>query len=324
MQYHIGCDIGSGMTQWSMGAGKRGIFPSLVGEWDSNAMDGLLEDPFVVKIGNLGKSFIVGEQVPLVLNPNNTESTLTSEWSGSDGWLALLYASLYKSGVLDKLKNDDEIKLGIGIPQILFREARPVIESKLNAQHRFHIKEKSYTINVKAVVVPQASAAMAAVDELYDGELVGLIDVGTYTTDISVMQKMGEAFVIKHTMCGGLEKGSSVLAAHVKNYVDTQYQTRIDMDRAYPLLDRKKIIIKGKTVDLAPVIEVASANLAHDILAEADRAFKGGSELEVIALVGGGGKYIKKHVLAAYEQSFHPKDSEWAVVDGLYKYSGGE
>ena len=313
--HSIGIDVGSGITQWASGS-KRGSFPSLAAIWDVASMSGTLENPWLVKVGSIGTTYLVGPKVPLVTR--DVADSLTDEWAGSDPWLALLYAAVYDAGLLP---SKDPISVAIGVPQALYRAVNKGLVERLSGVHRFSVYGVEYLLDMKVGVYPQASAAMAAVDELSDSEIVGLIDVGTYTTGLSVMQLVSGEPVINHTMCGGISRGTSVLARHVQSYLDTHHQTRMDLDRVYPLLDRRVVKIKGREIDLRHAVDSACLSLSSEIEEAADRVFRGGSEMEVIALVGGGGKYVLPRLDKVFPQLFMPESSEWSVVMGLSAFA---
>lgn len=313
--HSIGIDVGSGTTQWAT-ADRRGMFSSLVAVWDSSSMSGTLENPWLVKVGSIGTTYLVGPKVPLVTK--DVADTLTDEWAGSDPWLALLYAALYDAGFLS---SKDSVSVAIGVPQALYRVVNKTLVERLNGVHRFSVYGVEYLLDMKISVYPQASAAMAAVDELSDSGIVGLIDVGTYTTGLSVMQLIDGDPVINHTMCGGIPRGTSVLAKHVQAYLDTHHQMRMDLDRVYPLLDRQLVKIKGRDIDLRHVVDSACLSLASEVEDAADRVFRGGSEMEMIALVGGGAKYVLPRLEKVFPQLFMPEASEWSVVSGLAAFA---
>ncbi len=312
----LGVDVGSGMTQWMSSKGVQGKMPSLVAEWDPATMSGTLDNPYLVKVGHIGTTFLVGSKVPLVTT--EVADTLRDDWSGSDPWLALFYAALDQSQVLD---GAGEIHVAVGVPQALYREMGRYLSDRLTGHHRFAIDGREYGVDLKVRVYPQASSAMASVPSLSDVEMAGLIDVGTYTTGLSVMQHVDGEFIINHTMSGGIARGTSVLARSLQAYLDTHHQMRMDLYRVYPLLDKKVVKIRGKDVDLAHAVDSACVALAEDIVEAADRAFRGGSELEVIALVGGGARYVEHKLKKAYPQLHMSKNPEWAVVEGLLAYA---
>jgi Actin like proteins N terminal domain len=316
----IGVDVGSGFTQWVSDRGQ-GLFPSQVAPWRPE-MDGLHDDPQVVRIQNIARAFVVGESCGPLASQDEIVDTLTDEWSGSEGWIALLYAALAQGGVDDS----GEVTLATGVPQALFQKVRKPLMERLNGIHRCEVQGRSYAVKISAKVFPQAGVATASVEGLSDTDQpVGLIDIGTFTTGYAVvdLNEKGEP-EIQYPRCSGIARGTSTIAGRISAWLDTHHQVRLQPTRLYSLINSRRLKLRGTEVDLSTEIKGFADQVGGEIVMGAQQTFHGGADLARIAVVGGGADYVFSAIQRAFPQAFLVANPQWAVARGLALLIGAE
>jgi hypothetical protein len=317
----IGVDVGSGFTQWVSDEDRRGLFPSLAAPWKPE-MEGLHDDPHVIRMPHLATEFVIGTSCGPLAAPDQLANTLTDDWSGSEAWFALLYGALADAGSGPSGK----VTLGTGVPQALFQRIRKPLMERLNAVHRFEVRGQSYTLEISAKVFPQAGAATTSVSGLLDTEQpVGLIDIGTFTTGYAVVDVDGDGEpVIQYPRCSGIQRGTSTIAGRIGSWLETNHGVRLPQTRLYGLIDSRKVKLMGKLVDLDAEIGRFCDSVSAEIVTGAESTFRGGADLEKIAVVGGGAGYVFDGIKKAFPQAVMVPESQWAVANGLAMLVGAE
>lgn len=316
----IGVDVGSGFTQWVSDQGQ-GLFPSQVAVWRPE-MDGLQDDPHSVRIPHIARAFVVGESCGPLAAPDEIFDTLTDDWAGSEGWIALLYMALAQAGV----DGSAEVTLATGVPQALFQRVRKPLLERLNGVHRFEVRGRSYVVTIAAKVFPQAGAATASVNGLLDTDQpVGLIDIGTFTTGYAVVDLNGRGDPeIQYPRCSGIARGTSTIAARIGSWLETHHQVQLQQPRLYSLINTRRLRLRGAEVDLTAEIKSFEDQVGGEIVAGAQQSFRGGADLAKIAVVGGGAEYVFPAIKRAFEHAFLVSDPQWAVARGLALLVGAE
>jgi len=201
--------------------------------------------------------------------------------------------------LMRKLKPNDyvRIKLLIGLPLQHYEAYRKKFEhyfTKRNGIIRFKLNGKSYSIRITdAHAFPQAySAAITALDQLKDSNIVNIIDIGGFTVDCLQLHKLKPNM----TLCTSLYWG-----------VNTLFQNINDQIRSTGGRDISNNIIEGilrkDPADLSEYSEnrietVTSATIAHAERMLSEIAQKGFDlEEDRTVFMGGGSILLKDYIL---------------------------
>jgi hypothetical protein len=340
----VGIDVGSGFTQWMAGyAGSpspiwKGMFPSTVGIWTREMAERHSgRHPNVVSVPAAGMDMVVGTDAVMHVRPDDLMDTLTADWSQSEGWYALFLAGLAQA-LMNMRDPDDkavdfanvlmnsEISVAVGVPQAMFSTLRPVLEKKLNNKVDFSFCGQQYSLPLKTRVYPQAGAAAASIDDLSGADQpVGVIDVGTFTTGFAVMVKddNGE-FALEYPRSGGIESGGGRIANSVKVWLHSEHRATLSSAEVYKAMTKGTWKIRGEDVDIRTQVGISAKPVIADIMQAVRDIWKGGDDLEIIAIVGGAGPLVAPGLSVPLPQSRLITDAQWCVVKGLAFMAGVE
>lgn len=324
MDLFIAVDIGSGFTKSATGVedGKQNSLPSIVTPYPSGPVFGLEDNDFCEFDG---KRFLTGESARVFGQPIKRTDTINEEWHGGDGWQALLYKAISQSFKPDEIK--DGLNIIVGLPQKIFSEQKSKIENALNQTHHFNIGDDAYSVPLKGSVIPQAAAALIynsfKQPELLN-ETVGVIDIGTCTTGLSVFDDGMPVFHRSTGMVVGMSDLYSLLSAKLKQ----EYAFTVDEAKMPKIVKSKYAMISGEKVDITKYINEAADEISKDIVEKARTAWGGGERNSSIAtdmqlfLTGGGAGVFKdslvKHI--PHLKSSLGENAFYDVVLGMYSY----
>lgn len=311
----IAIDVGSGVVKGQAGD-ERVSMPSLAAPAPEAAADGF-------QLGELdtvtmaGERFVVGDSARVTAQRSERCHTLSADYAGSRGWFALLYAAVAQLLPV----GEHEIELTTGLPVAQFRDRRQELHAALACTHKFETPAGSFVLHPTDVrVLPQAAGAMlaaAADDESLLDDDVGVIDVGTFTTDFTVLS--GGKFVSYQS--DGVSAGVSALIDELDSYLVREHGANVDHAALARTLARRSIRYRGELIDLTEVIGRLSALVARPILSALSERWGDAGTLSV--LLAGGGAHLFADVIQ--QQYPHAKiisgDPAFAVVRGYAAYA---
>ena len=311
----IAVDVGSGFTKYTDGHQENNL-PSLVCPFNNQGDFGVLNDEVVTFDGVpylTGKSaYTFGGKA------NDRFSTLTEDWAGSKGWLALIYRVIGNLGI-----TTGKIQLATGIPQSLFIRDKARVLNELNRSHDFVFQCLEHSVDIEAVVIPQAAAALfsaAANDDAILDDYVGCIDVGTYTTGFSVIN--GMQFVPR--LSGGIPVGMSELHGKLKE--ELKHKGFVTDDSRYEqICSQKKYRHRGQVVDITSLINDLAASVAGKVIDEINNenekkeSWNGAGEMRVF-ITGGGAEHFAPALKGSIQHLELMDDSFYSVAKGMLIY----
>ncbi|WP_305910446.1 ParM/StbA family protein (plasmid) [Methylomarinum sp. Ch1-1] len=311
----IAIDVGSGFTKYTNGVSENNL-PSLVCPFTSDGDFGVLSDE-VVTFG--GQSYLTGiSAFNFGGKANERFSTLTEDWAGSEGWMALIYRVIGNLGI-----TTGKIKLATGIPQSYFTRDRDRVLKVLNRSHEFVFQGIEHSVEIEAVLIPQAAATLfyaAANDESVLDDYVGCIDVGTYTTGFSVIN--GMRFVPR--LGGGLSVGMSEL--HGKLREELKHKGFVTDDSRYEqICTQKRYRHQGQVHDITGMVNDLAMSVAGKVIDEINRedgnkeSWNGAGEMRVF-ITGGGANHFAPAIKSSIHHLEVMDDSFYAVAKGMLIY----
>jgi hypothetical protein len=183
--------------------------------------------------------------------------------------------------------------------------------------HRFAVDE--------VLVVPQPFGSLfdailgsggQIVDEALAQGRLGVIDVGTYTTDYVLVDRLRYIERGSGTIATAMSKAYQLIG---RSILDT-YGLELRMHQVDRVVREGRVTVFGeeRSVDwLAdPVFDV----IAQEILAEAGTLWGDGRDLKAILVTGGGAMALGEHIRRRYAHARLLPDAALANVNGFFKY----
>ena len=268
----VGIDIGFGFTKGTNGRASL-IFKSIFGEAsDIQFREQLLEGTGGEEYLHLeldNKAYFIGE---LAERQSNVRSfTLDQNQFIAD------FAKIMALATLTKLSEPgDPIKVVTGLPISYYRRHREELSKILLGKHALVSvdstgKKHELVINVNQVrVIPQPFGSLfnlmlgntsAVGDKRFAKEKIGVIDIGFRTSDYTIADKTRYSERGSRTSDSGIAKAYSLIATSLRA------QTGVDVElyRLYDAVAKGVIKIRGKEINLVPLIEEAFSKLASAI-----------------------------------------------------------
>lgn len=233
--------------------------------------------------------FLVGDAAYDYGTPQQRTNTLMAGWAASPAWFALLYFAL--ADVLGNSSEPVRARIATGLPQARYLLMRKTLEDRLRGEHRFEVAGHRYEVVIEPHVLPQATAALihlAGLDESIMRDAVGLVDIGTYTTDIVVIE---DGRIIRRRS-GGCEAGVSHLIAEIIEYLRSHYGVAADPAQIPRAMVLGEIRIRGERIPLDETISGLAQQASTGLLEGLARVWPdAAADLRVI-VVGGGAPFF--------------------------------
>jgi len=246
------------------------------------------------------------------------------DWIRTDDYAALLYAAMSEMTTSFHIN----VNLVTGLPVRFYEQDRDYLRDRLLGQHQLHREgRKPQTININRVkIVPQNVGAYLsvalddrgrqAVDADFISGRVGVIDIGSLTTNYLVMSKFTEL----NQESTSIEAGGWKLARQVRQALGGLCPDLTIKDHELMSAIRRGFVYYyGQRVDLADIITQAADNLEAQIIATARDRWGKGAHLHTILITGGGALLLGQRILRHYPHARLVDDPVFANVRGYWK-----
>lgn len=306
---NVAIDVGSGYSKFTNGKITDAI-PSVVCPYESTGEFGVTEDEVIEFNGN---KYLTGESAVYYGDtPEKRFSTLTDEWAGSDGWLALIYRVIGDLGI-----TTGHINLCTGLPQSYYGRDKEKILDVLNGKHNFMFTGIEHEVEITAMLIPQAAATLfyqADYDESILDDYVGCIDIGTYTTGFSVID--GMKFVKR--LNGGVPVGMSMV---YKKLEDRLKRMGFETDPAKfdSIVNKKKIRHEGESIDVTDEVNLAIKDVVAVIKDGIQKQWGNISDMRIY-VTGGGARHCFEPLRESIKYIGIMNDPFFAVAKGMLIY----
>jgi len=299
----VGIDIGFGFTKAYNGRDAI-AFKSIFGEaTDIQYREQLLgtprgEDHLHVELG--GDAYFVGE---LAERQSNVRSFTLDQDQFISGFARIMAVT-----ALSRLtQRNQPVRLVTGLPIAYYRRHRDELAKLLSGKHEVamvdHTGARTETvISVSHVrVIPQPFGSlfnhmlndMAEVaDKRFVQEKVGIIDVGFRTCDCTIADKTRYSERGSQTTESGIAKAYATIAAKLRELSGVS----VEVYRLYDAVARGAIKVRGKTIDLKPVVDEALGRLASSIASEVERLWVDDWDIDLMIVTGGGGAALAPYL----------------------------
>lgn len=323
----IGLDIGYGFTKVTDGA-REICFASVVGKAERirYRSDLAREDGAgsgMVLITEEGECF-VGE---LALLQSRLRWTLLDR-SRVGERSARLLAIAALCAVTDP---DGEAKLDLvtGLPVSWYGD-KEVLTSALQGRHvvRYRIGEKERIARLdvgRVLVVPQPFGSLFSriiddegvlVDEELAGGRVGVIDIGTYTTDYILVDRLRYVERGSGSIPSGLSQAYRLLAQAIED----RWGLTLALHEVDRVVRDGAVRVFGMQEPIADLTKPIFSALAEEVLAEAISLWGDGRDLDAVLVTGGGAAVIGDRVARRFPHAQLLGDPAMANVRGFWRY----
>ena len=270
-------------------------------------------------------SFYVGATAEVALSPEQRTNTLSSQWAFEDGHRALVYYILARALIGEGIEPSETpipLRFITGLPQAYYEGGAEKLRNAYSGVHRFRHDGKQWLINLVDIqVVPQAMGAgyMAMETHLSESEAaerVGIIDIGTYTSDFCLSED-----VQYHAYeSGGVPIGVSSLLKVLKSILERDLGHNYTDESLRKAFERKNVLVRSQTVDITPQIEEAISQVGRSLQKSLPSSWDTNTMYLVLAGGGGAPYFFGDFFKAAYPHIKVVATPENAIVMGYAIY----
>ena len=317
----LSIDIGYGYTKGIGPDGLRFSFPSVIGtaediHFATDLIRGGEELP--IKYGDW--RFFYGEQAVL---QSRIQSAIFDRSRVHDHTYKMLFvAALVEMAKL--MPGAESIKVVTGLPVEFFSDQPEVVKSfegiyRINTEHVMKFTVES------VVVAPQPFGSLfqellnehgKIINNSVENGRVGIIDVGTYTTDFVV----SDALRYVQRLSGSVRIGWSKVVSQVQQALGDLHMLELMPHEVDQAIQAKEVRVRGEPVSLEPLIKPAVTDVQTAIIARARDLWGEGTNLDTVLVSGGGGPYLYDAIHDVYPHARLLNNAFWANAEGLYRF----
>ncbi|NPV30779.1 MAG: ParM/StbA family protein [Firmicutes bacterium] len=307
---YLSVDIGYGFTKAVSDAGTQVSFPSAAAPAVTDPLGGVFKDGagYRVRVSAIGgaEEKLVGDAALQSLAVQGFVAQQEKPQGLHD--LLLLTAAYLCGAGTDAVAAGGNTDLAVGLPLSFYRAQKDALKerlSKLSAWVSVNFGRERYVSFGKVAVFPQGAGILVSLgSSLPKSGMVGVIDVGTYTTDFLLFEVRNGFPVPVPEACGSVEAGIHLvhraLAAAFERQTGAPLPARMHQQALERVRNGEEISYRGRVVNLAPAFarakrEAADAIASHVLAAWGDRT----GFLSLVALAGGGALLFGE-ILAGY------------------------
>lgn len=313
----ISVDVGSGVTKVREGE-RRYHLASLAGVPTAHGHEIEACEGALVQFS--GQVFATGERAHAEVRPERLVNTRDDEWYQSDAYLALLYTAM--SHVLPA-DYEGKVTLCTGLPQAIFNEQKQNLAKRLAKKHRFEVNGRKYRVFIRLddiSIVPQVMGlfiSRVTLDPTLQHQKVAVIDVGTYTSDWTIVDECKTL----HWASGGAPIGIANVIEGVRQYLSQEHRNHCSYAVASSAVRQRKIRSGSREIDLSDHIDKIAFAESEALLEALSSNWGDGKDSRII--IGGGGCHVFAPAIRsalAHAEVIEDKDPIYSIVDGYHRY----
>lgn len=281
------------------------------------------------------------EQEPYLWGPDVWKSTnLHHSYTKQDRYRQKFYKQLTKIALAELANNGEKTVECIVVTGCPTQEANTslvkTLEDLLLGDHVVSVNGHNILIEVKEVkVLPQPIGTVMDVyidnqgfvsDESYEEDYVGIIDIGSGTTDLDGIKELNRQPDDTDTISLGMNDAYKNIAKKIKadhpdeaagvTWESVEYQIRSNDEQG------TYVFSKRKTIDISDLIDKVFSELADELIGKIAASWPSRSKFDKLLLTGGGAE-IKPLVKAfkSWESDITViGNSQMANARGFWKY----
>ena len=325
----VGVDIGYGYTK-VVAPDRQVTFPSVVGKAERIRYENDLE-PAPRKDGSPEMAFIteegdrfVGE---LALLQSRVQWTLLDRSRVEDPSARLLFLAAL-SQLAEGKRGTQSFRVVTGLPVKWYADRDKVV-AQWSGKHVLRSVNGRHAVHRLAVselcVVPQPFGSLFDVLLEPGGQIVerdlargrlGVIDVGTYTTDYILVDTL--QYIERGS--GTIQTAMSTAHQLIGRSLLDSYGLDLRMHEVDRAVRRGCVTVFGEDQQIDWLVEPILDAVSTEVLAHAGTLWGDGRDLKAILVTGGGAMALGEHIRARYGHARVVPDSALANVRGFLKY----
>ena len=323
----VGLDIGYGYTK-AIGGDRQVVFPSIVGKAERIRYQNELQSALGVP-GEVGMALnteegdrFVGE---LALLQSRVQWTLLDRSRVEDPSARLLFLAALSEWAEQGVR---EFQVVTGLPVKWYADRDKLVgqlkgrhfvqrENGQRAVHRFAVRD--------VLVVPQPFGSLfdtilgeegQIVDEALARGRLGVIDVGTFTTDYVLVDGLRYVERGSGSIATGMSKAYELIG---RSLLDS-FGLDLRMHQVDQAVRRGQVTIFGEVREIDWITEPVFDAIAAEVLAQAGTLWGDGRDLAAILVTGGGAIALGERIREHYRHASILDDAAMANVKGFRKY----
>lgn len=317
----LSVDIGYGYTK---GVGIDDLhfsFPSVVGTAEEiHFATDLIRGREELPVQCSDWRFFYGEQAVL---QSRVQSTIFDRSRVHDD----TYKMLFIAALVEAAKHIPDVerfKVVTGLPVDFFSDREDVVGA-FEGLYRITINSVLNFAVDSVVVVPQPfgslfrellNASGKIVNNSVEQGRVGVIDIGTYTTDFVV----ADALRYVQRLSGSISIGWSQVVNQVGQALRDSYMLDLTPHEVDRMVQTGEARVRGEPISLEPLVAPAVTDIKTAIIARARDLWGSGANLDQILVTGGGGPHLYEAIHKVYPHSHLLQKAFWANAEGFYRF----
>ena len=323
----VSVDVGYGYTKAAAASGKRARFPSVIAPVAEDVLGGVLSDGLGhrVRVRHLGsdpEEKFVGEAAARSMAAVATFSRQKPQEMHD----MLVLTAAYLTGMGVTGGEFGQVDLAVGLPLAYYQSQKDALANRMRETFAWVSVdggEERYISFGKVLVLPQGAGAVAAYPELLpDAGLVGVVDVGQYTTDYLFLEKMPRQAQPRPILecCGSAEVGVRLVHRAAAQAFQAKAGAPLPVEMWEQAVQARTVVFDGRAIDLADAVEKALADAAQAISQRVIGAWGNrASFVRAVLLVGGGSLLLREHLERCLTCVTVPEDPVFANAVGFLR-----
>jgi plasmid segregation protein ParM len=326
----VAVDIGYGVTKALSPGRDAAIFPSVAGHarkikyHAEELAERYPGDQVADEVG----SWFVGNLALSQLTPGELlrlrGRTADGDALGNEFRLRMLVAALGKL-FQDNSRGAVHIRLATGLP-VDHMPSAAQLKAALTGTHRVKSDVADFVANVvEVMVMPQPYGALysqmlterGAVNPCHTATRTGVIDIGTYTTDLA-LDDSGEYI---DALSGSIEMGISDAQERIGALLEAEYGEKQPYRAIENTLKTGCFRARGENQDYREEVAEALKPLRSSVMNLIGERWKVGVGIDAIYVAGGGAPLLIDQIQAAYPQAQLVDEPQTANARGYLNYA---
>ena len=286
----VSIDLGYGYTKAISEKADNIIFPSIIAP-AGNRISGIEEMTLTkhfVSIRSANKQqttdYYVGEKA--IQEGRAAQLSIKRDKHNSNMAMILLMTAAYLSGA------DGNIVLGYGVPLSYYKAQRKEIEKILKNKEVFisvnNGPEKLLRFS-EVHIFPQGVGILFNDSKIATNSLIGIIDIGYYTTDYLLTETSKNGFTPLYNYMSSIEIGVHTAQKHFGSIMQSITGKAFSLVELHGIWNKEKIAFAGETINISEYKKEAVREAGQSLVESMIAAWSEKIDYLDVTILGGGG-----------------------------------